>query len=468
MKRFSFLILVIPVFLLLTAGPVFADNGAGANRCCKEDGTELFVFTNQQQCTDNCLEYSRRIHDLRLTVSCLPSCDIANTPDCFTMGGRCIEVENGQCPTGQASIAGRCENYNTHACCSLPSGEPVIEINPPKLQIPLFTMKPFTKPFSTPTRGGGEALIIDYIAQYIAGIYRFMVGIAGIMAGIMIVWAGVKWLTSAGAADKITDAKKKIAGAIVGLILVFGSYAILYALNPDLLFLKPLRIAYIGQQLLDLPDSGDENNDLTGDALRNARNVGATCPGEGGAAMIPEIARSFQGKVAYRWNGKGGPPPYSEKPDGRFYEFNDFCPAGQICLDCSGFTNLVLRCAGVRMEPPWGGVGFFLGLGGETVDPASNPDFANNIINGKELEPGDIVGYRKGDTHMVKGKTKIAENSGHVIMYIGNGEVMDSHGTRVGREGKAIRVTKLTRWEGMITRVRRMNVPLESSPDDPR
>lgn len=89
--------------------------------------------------------------------------------------------------------------------------------------------------------GGYE---VEGIDQYIKRLYIFLVGISSLVAGIMIVWAGVKWLTSAGSPDKITDAKHKIGNALIGLVLVLGSYVILQTINPALVSLRlpPVKI----------------------------------------------------------------------------------------------------------------------------------------------------------------------------------------------------------------------------------
>src|SRR3989338_3731748 len=89
--------------------------------------------------------------------------------------------------------------------------------------------------------GGYKVTGLD---QYIRRLYIYFVSIAGIVAGIMLVWAGTKWLTSAGAPERITDAKKKIGNAAVGLVLVLASYLILQIINPALVELKlpPVKI----------------------------------------------------------------------------------------------------------------------------------------------------------------------------------------------------------------------------------
>src|SRR3989338_1837478 len=89
--------------------------------------------------------------------------------------------------------------------------------------------------------GGYE---VKGIEDYIRRLYIFFVGISGITAGVMIVWAGVKWLTSAGNPERISDAKHKISNALIGLVLVLNSYVILNTVNPDLVKLKlpPIKI----------------------------------------------------------------------------------------------------------------------------------------------------------------------------------------------------------------------------------
>lgn len=90
--------------------------------------------------------------------------------------------------------------------------------------------------------GGKE---ISGLEGYISALYQYLIAISGILAGIMIVWAGVKWLMSAGNAEMISDAKHKIGGAIIGLVLVVMSYVLLQTINPALVTLKlpPIKLS---------------------------------------------------------------------------------------------------------------------------------------------------------------------------------------------------------------------------------
>jgi hypothetical protein len=59
--------------------------------------------------------------------------------------------------------------------------------------------------------------------------------LAGVFAFAMIVFAGFEYTTSGGNTSKQKDAQEKIIGAIVGIILLFAFYIILYTINPDIL-----------------------------------------------------------------------------------------------------------------------------------------------------------------------------------------------------------------------------------------
>ena len=59
--------------------------------------------------------------------------------------------------------------------------------------------------------------------------------LAGILAFIMIVYAGFQYLVSGGNTAQQKDAQERIMNAIIGLVLLFAFYIILYTINPDIL-----------------------------------------------------------------------------------------------------------------------------------------------------------------------------------------------------------------------------------------
>jgi len=75
--------------------------------------------------------------------------------------------------------------------------------------------------------------------KIIAWFYYLIVGIAGLSAFVMLVWGGVQWLTSAGDPGKLGDAKDKIYSALLGLLIILGSWLIVNVINPELTRLVP-------------------------------------------------------------------------------------------------------------------------------------------------------------------------------------------------------------------------------------
>lgn len=90
---------------------------------------------------------------------------------------------------------------------------------------------------------------VDSIGQYVNAFYKYFAGGIGILATVMILWGGFKWMTAAGNASKVGDARDTIYSAIMGLILTFGSYILLNTINPALVNLS-VGVNSIGRQEL--------------------------------------------------------------------------------------------------------------------------------------------------------------------------------------------------------------------------
>ena len=105
----------------------------------------------------------------------------------------------------------------------------------PNLEIPIPGLE------LTPIIRNNDTITIPWLAQYIGGIYTFMLSIAGVVAAVMMMVGGFQYVTSAGDKGKVGAAKTRIANAMIGLVLALGSYAMLYAINPDLVSFRGLR-----------------------------------------------------------------------------------------------------------------------------------------------------------------------------------------------------------------------------------
>jgi len=76
------------------------------------------------------------------------------------------------------------------------------------------------------------------IPQYIRYIFVFSLGLVGIIAFIAMLLAAIGYVTSVGNPQKAADAKDKIFSALLGMLILLGSYVLLNTINPDLLKFK--------------------------------------------------------------------------------------------------------------------------------------------------------------------------------------------------------------------------------------
>lgn len=152
---------------------------------------------------------------------------------------------------------------------------------PPRLQIPIPGL-PYPELSKVEIQGerGQRYLLIPWIGQYIAGIYRYAIALVGVFATVMIIYGGMRWLTAAGDASAIGKAKEIITNAVIGLVLLLATTVILYTVNPELTQFKNLRIAFT--ERLKMPEVVENEGD---DQARSLSGV--NCPGPSQLASIP-------------------------------------------------------------------------------------------------------------------------------------------------------------------------------------
>jgi hypothetical protein len=98
-------------------------------------------------------------------------------------------------------------------------------------------------------------------AGYIARLYQFGLMIAGLVAFGAIVFGALKYILSAGNIASQQDARDQITQAILGLVLLFGAYLILYTINPQLVSLRnpqvePIKVEELTKYAGELVDEG--------------------------------------------------------------------------------------------------------------------------------------------------------------------------------------------------------------------
>lgn len=76
------------------------------------------------------------------------------------------------------------------------------------------------------------------LSMYMVGLYDFLLSIVGIVAVMMLIIGGMRYITAAGNAAAIGDAKDIIQSAIAGLLLALLSWVFISTINPDILYIK--------------------------------------------------------------------------------------------------------------------------------------------------------------------------------------------------------------------------------------
>ena len=84
------------------------------------------------------------------------------------------------------------------------------------------------------------------ICDYIIAIYKYIIGIVGILAAMTFIIGAVIYLTSAGNASRVGEAKSWMISSLLGLLLALGAYLILATVSNNLLVCKIDKIKSLG------------------------------------------------------------------------------------------------------------------------------------------------------------------------------------------------------------------------------
>jgi len=82
----------------------------------------------------------------------------------------------------------------------------------------------------------------NQLPDYILTIYKLSFWVGTFLAVLMIIIGGVQWMSSAASPQVKMDAKDRITKSIIGLILLFAVYIILYSINPELTVIKDINL----------------------------------------------------------------------------------------------------------------------------------------------------------------------------------------------------------------------------------
>src|SRR5947207_2309437 len=72
------------------------------------------------------------------------------------------------------------------------------------------------------------------LAEFVLYIYRWLMGFVALAAAVMLVYSGIEYFFAAGNPGRANKAKDQIMRALLGFMVVLGSYLILNTINPSL------------------------------------------------------------------------------------------------------------------------------------------------------------------------------------------------------------------------------------------
>jgi hypothetical protein len=86
-----------------------------------------------------------------------------------------------------------------------------------------------------------KAIEAQGLTEYLNAMFRIMLSVGAFAAVCRITWAGYLYMGSADMWSKKDVAKKMFSDTIIGLLILFGVYLILFQINPNLLNLDILK-----------------------------------------------------------------------------------------------------------------------------------------------------------------------------------------------------------------------------------
>lgn len=143
----------------------------------------------------------------------------------------------------------------------LTANKPTFEIKIPGLNLSDVTSK---------NEGNHTYLFLPWIAEFISAIYKLSIALVSIVSVIVIILQGMRIITSGGG-EGVSEGYKKISHAVIGLLLAWGSFLILYTINPALVQFNALKVEVIQRQ--ELPVSPSYEDEVDGSAITTSSTV---------------------------------------------------------------------------------------------------------------------------------------------------------------------------------------------------
>ena len=145
----------------------------------------------------------------------------------------------------------------------------------------------------------GGVLQINFLQDYIAGVYKFLLGIGTLITIVMIMIGGLQYTLAAGTGD-VKKAQERIRNAVTGLTLLLCVYLILASINPQLVIFKPLRVLNVeglelekginsNEGLSSYSSSGGSSSSSSSAAKSTCETISETAKAEGTCEITQEV-----------------------------------------------------------------------------------------------------------------------------------------------------------------------------------
>lgn len=237
MKRFWLLILLI--ILYPTTGVRAAD---GICACyydegyCKysyDDGSGV-TFSDASECATYCDD---KFGD---TVTDTDFAEDSDSEGGIDVGADCVE-------SNEAAEAIATATDSSSTSTSTPTSRKLLT---PVLSIDIPTVT-FSDVLETVGEDGATYLSINYLGDYIAGVYKYLLGISTTIAIVMLMVSGLQWSLGGQSTEAVGKAQARIKNAVTGLVLLLSAYLILFTVNPNLIKLTFPKLKLIQEVPLD-------------------------------------------------------------------------------------------------------------------------------------------------------------------------------------------------------------------------
>ena len=184
------------------------------------------------------------------------SCCVCINIDTSGMGQDYYTLPAGSTKENPITAESTCDTHDAFAVdCMVMSHEECGEVAPPVmttlseemgLQNVVLGVAIPNLHFSAPPTEVDEYgnIYIPWAGEYVKAIYNFAVVVISVLAVVVLILSGAQIITSAGGPAK-GAAYKRITQAIIGLFIAWGSYLVLYTINPGLTQFKSLAISFI-------------------------------------------------------------------------------------------------------------------------------------------------------------------------------------------------------------------------------